>query len=113
MTRRETDKRAQPTQSPAPVRYRDCCFFQAEDGIRDLTVTGVQTCALPILDHRETFAQTISRQQLEIVRPPQTLAKSHPPGIAKPKEGGPIGVFKVSVISRHAQIGRASGRERV
>src|SRR5204863_2769663 len=25
-------------------------FFQAEDGIRDLYVTGVQTCALPILD---------------------------------------------------------------
>src|SRR2546430_14345288 len=23
-------------------------FFKAEDGIRDLTVTGVQTCALPI-----------------------------------------------------------------
>src|SRR2546430_12112240 len=23
-------------------------FFQAEDGIRDLTVTGVQTCTLPI-----------------------------------------------------------------
>src|SRR6266542_7122189 len=28
-------------------------FFQAEDGIRDATVTGVQTCALPIL-----FVQT-------------------------------------------------------
>src|SRR2546430_3339015 len=26
----------------------DVFFFQAEDGIRDLTVTGVQTCALPI-----------------------------------------------------------------
>src|SRR2546430_13005069 len=26
-------------------------FFQAEDGIRDLTVTGVQTCALPIYEH--------------------------------------------------------------
>src|SRR3712207_7315804 len=28
-----------------------CCFFffQAEDGIRDIGVTGVQTCALPIL----------------------------------------------------------------
>src|SRR5438034_6077840 len=26
-------------------------FFQAEDGIRDHCVTGVQTCALPILDH--------------------------------------------------------------
>src|SRR6266478_572936 len=25
-------------------------FFQAEDGIRDLTVTGVQTCALPIYE---------------------------------------------------------------
>src|SRR5256886_6939662 len=30
------------------VSYGDF-FFQAEDGIRDLTVTGVQTCALPIL----------------------------------------------------------------
>src|SRR5256886_14183592 len=35
------------------VNYRDgrflpFFFFQAEDGIRDLTVTGVQTCALPI-----------------------------------------------------------------
>ena len=32
---------------------RDVCvygfFFQAEDGIRDIGVTGVQTCALPIL----------------------------------------------------------------
>src|SRR5204863_3650521 len=27
-------------------------FFQAEDGIRDLYVTGVQTCALPILRAR-------------------------------------------------------------
>src|SRR2546429_2040501 len=26
-----------------------CFFFQAEDGIRDVAVTGVQTCALPIL----------------------------------------------------------------
>src|SRR5690606_40367752 len=25
-----------------------CFFFQAEDGIRDFHVTGVQTCALPI-----------------------------------------------------------------
>src|SRR2546430_13546483 len=29
-------------------RVTVCFFFQAEDGIRDLTVTGVQTCALPI-----------------------------------------------------------------
>src|SRR5688572_19231719 len=28
-------------------------FFQAEDGIRDLTVTGVQTCALPLVLRKE------------------------------------------------------------
>src|SRR5256884_1817177 len=28
-------------------------FFQAEDGIRDVAVTGVQTCALPILPGNE------------------------------------------------------------
>src|SRR2546428_8368153 len=35
----------------APVIANVACllfFFQAEDGIRDLIVTGVQTCALPI-----------------------------------------------------------------
>ena len=29
--------------------YGAIFFFQAEDGIRDVAVTGVQTCALPIL----------------------------------------------------------------
>src|SRR5699024_11260546 len=33
-------------------------FFQAEDGIRDRNVTGVQTCALPI------FAQTYPDKQI-------------------------------------------------
>src|SRR2546422_9587737 len=28
-------------------------FFQAEDGIRDVAVTGVQTCALPISQHQD------------------------------------------------------------
>src|SRR5438445_1411000 len=31
------------------VAFLDDFFFQAEDGIRDIGVTGVQTCALPIL----------------------------------------------------------------
>src|SRR5256886_11404221 len=40
-------------------RLRVFFFFQAEDGIRDLTVTGVQTCALPIYDSvRDGQAQT-------------------------------------------------------
>src|SRR5205085_8307825 len=32
-------------------------FFQAEDGIRDLTVTGVQTCALPICERAAALHQ--------------------------------------------------------
>src|SRR2546430_10551016 len=44
------------------VRISEFClfffFFQAEDGIRDLTVTGVQTCALPIYEERR-FATRI------------------------------------------------------
>src|SRR2546430_9506853 len=38
-------------------------FFQAEDGIRDLTVTGVQTCALPIF---EVF-QFVDADKLDVV----------------------------------------------
>src|SRR5258706_16391729 len=34
--------------SRASKRARRSFFFQAEDGIRDWSVTGVQTCALPI-----------------------------------------------------------------
>src|SRR5256886_16155305 len=48
-------------------------FFQAEDGIRYLTVTGVQTCALPISENwsrdagevgalMEIFGETIDRE---------------------------------------------------
>src|SRR5262249_57061879 len=36
-----------------------CCFFQAEDGIRDWSVTGVQTCALPILTRRSNARQKV------------------------------------------------------
>src|SRR2546429_6431281 len=43
--------------SPARAsRTNRIFFFQAEDGIRDVAVTGVQTCALPILEHAATSA---------------------------------------------------------
>src|SRR6266478_4577525 len=43
-------------------------FFQAEDGIRDLTVTGVQTCALPICGCGTALvaAQKLKRQWIGI-----------------------------------------------
>src|SRR5699024_11946709 len=44
-------------------------FFQAEDGIRDRNVTGVQTCALPIFNvvvyHGPTGDQVPERSHLE------------------------------------------------
>src|SRR5690606_39703828 len=36
-------------------------FFQAEDGIRDFHVTGVQTCALPIFDSSDKVHTEIAR----------------------------------------------------
>src|SRR2546421_6837663 len=42
-------------------------FFQAEDGIRDLIVTGVQTCALPILRYwGESDVRVVGRQRARI-----------------------------------------------
>src|SRR2546430_5945949 len=65
------------------THYQFCCalcafishflfffFFQAEDGIRDLTVTGVQTCALPISLSR--MANDWSGLQ-ELLKPASTM----------------------------------------
>src|SRR2546422_9876026 len=41
------------------LKFDTFFFFQAEDGIRDVAVTGVQTCALPILP-RLTDSRRIS-----------------------------------------------------
>src|SRR6266542_1301898 len=43
-------------------------FFQAEDGIRDATVTGVQTCAIPICLRFDSACRDRSRPSLP--RPP-------------------------------------------
>src|SRR5262249_57217314 len=68
-------------------------FFQAEDGIRDWSVTGVQTCALPI-SHRDEARDIADRERRE----------AHQRGEREPAE-------------RHRaaaeEIGRASCRERV
>src|SRR5256886_11872274 len=44
-----------PVNSSSSVLGLVVFFFQAEDGIRDLTVTGVQTCALPISQRKQDF----------------------------------------------------------
>src|SRR2546430_13086364 len=40
-------------------------FFQAGDGIRDLTVTGVQTCALPISETESEESEKEDYEQYE------------------------------------------------
>src|SRR2546426_12200763 len=42
-------------------------FFQAEDGIRDYKVTGVQTCALPIL--RDVKGEKMSKSKNNVIDP--------------------------------------------
>src|SRR5438309_10788286 len=85
-------------------------FFQAEDGIRDGTVTGVQTCALPISadgaggrlradpglpePHRE-------RHQVPERAPPRGADRRRAPR------------RRVALLRPRQQIGRASCRERV
>src|SRR5205085_3759667 len=72
-------------------------FFQAEDVIRYLTVTGVQTCALPI----SLAGQT--------VRHKRRLSALGPRGLTRERAG-----FEVrDVHPTHYEIGRASCRERV
>src|SRR5690606_39870443 len=89
-------------------------FFQAEDGIRDFHVTGVQTCALPILRIRfparcdaswsrpaasrsSSVSMLASRVEADTAR---STATQTPP------------VVSVSYPSSSVEIGRASCRER-
>src|SRR5690606_41022113 len=54
-----------------------CVFFQAEDGIRDFHVTGVQTCALPIFTaHRVGVALDVMRLYAREHRLAETLQRA-------------------------------------
>src|SRR5690349_25011407 len=60
-------------------------FFQAEDGIRDLYVTGVQTCALPIwcragiqIDAAAGRDMRLLREYVVETRRARLMAASHP-----------------------------------
>src|SRR2546430_10501836 len=48
-------------------------FFQAEDGIRDLTVTGVQTCALPILSSSTSRSTLENPEASDALQAPSVL----------------------------------------
>src|SRR5438270_13728137 len=77
-------------------------FFQAEDGIRDLTVTGVQTCALPIYRRRSQPARLPERLRSRA----RALAPERASVCVADRRPRPL-------QARQRQIGRASCRERV
>src|SRR2546430_4648479 len=88
-------------------------FLQAEDGIRDLTVTGVQTCALPISTDTVTASITGAQTGIAVVsNAATTLVVS---GIASPQVAGTTSSIRVEArdAAGNIEIGRASCRERV
>src|SRR5206468_7076514 len=52
-------------------------FFQAEDGIRDLIVTGVQTCALPISIRRNGHDTGVAWRGAGTRTPAHTASVDH------------------------------------
>src|SRR5258707_5466543 len=85
-------------------------FFQAEDGIRDIGVTGVQTCALPILtiEHPHLTFRNLgwsadtprgeSRASFDFDKPGKSFEKLKD---------------ELAALKPTVEIGRASCRERV
>src|SRR2546423_7425749 len=94
------------------VELMDCFFFfQAEDGIRDKLVTGVQTCALPI-------SICENPRNLWIPSPPQFRARWF--SLVCGKKSNTLACVEQNTNTmgnlyrlRQIKIGRASCRERV
>src|SRR5260221_4683853 len=87
-------------------------FFQAEDGIRDHCVTGVQTCALPICEVRN-LAQRSAQAAREIKQLIATSATRVKQGTELADQAGATMAEVLHSIQRVTEIGRASCRERV
>src|SRR3712207_8312352 len=84
------------------VGLRDLFFFQAEDGIRDIGVTGVQTCALPILP-LWTLPVAIGAGNAYILKPSERTPMSAVRlGELLVEAGLPEGVFSIVNGAREA-----------
>src|SRR2546430_7235599 len=82
-------------------------FFQAEDGIRDLTVTGVQTCALPICasppgacGHLPQFA----RRRARLKRPARSRGPAPICGSGARRTGRPRGTRRAAAADRKSVV---------
>src|SRR5690606_39556297 len=89
-------------------------FFQAEDGIRDFHVTGVQTCALPIW---RRCARRRGGRRPSTGPPGSSPARGGETSVGnRAREGSREGVLACDPVLLYPsapKIGRASCRERV
>src|SRR5690606_40541389 len=88
------------------------CFFQAEDGIRDFHVTGVQTCALPIL-----VSSCLPSTPSSVLRPKSAKLSTAPPVLPKVVSRLPLlGVLSPGFVpgplprSEERRVGKARRR---
>src|SRR5207248_7452423 len=94
--------------------------FQAEDGIRDRTVTGVQTCALPI-SRPIRYQESCWRQSGPDQGGDEMTTQTAAPGKVTTWQGDPahthvefaVKHLMIATVRGRFKIGRASCRERV
>src|SRR5688572_32624035 len=86
----------------SPTTRSRSFFFQAEDGIRGLTVTGVQTCSLPISREpsHATGRYNLGSAFLDSGRPQDAL--EHLEEARRPRLDDPQVGFKSAIASVHA-----------
>src|SRR5256884_9884797 len=83
-------------------------FFQAEDGIRDVAVTGVQTCALPIwLNYAEHVTEMAKKRGEEPNIPPNAdvgyrannALVAHNENIVIPRDAGELVQYEGELVA--------------
>src|SRR5256885_8508402 len=90
------------------VTSRIFFFFQAEDGIRDYKVTGVQTCALPIFaNFHVNWISPVKIRQMIFAGSKKSVIFN------ELNTTEPVKVYDRGINLNEAKIGRASCRERV
>src|SRR5205807_6099561 len=82
-------------------------FFQAEDGIRDYKVTGVQTCALPICTRlRFSFAKGIQEPSFEESFGSSGVNPTLPNANLKPEENRSLEGGVIQSRSEERRVGK-------
>src|SRR5207248_7230890 len=82
-------------------------FFQAEDGIRDRTVTGVQTCALPISNRSKWLIRNVASSTIPQPSAYNAFSSSFPAAFSTFHTTPPIGCHSKNISSTAAQLNRS------